>query len=151
MPVCASGKYRHRSGNRPYPACWHYWCFPSVPTDCTRTITGNRHYSTGTIEGSILHKTKGRVLQQCQVYGNRHYPACWHYWCFPSVRTDCTRTITGNRHYSTGTIEASILHKTKGRVLYIVLYHPPRSRPKAWATGASGSVPHPKASSTISL
>ena len=32
----------------------HYWLFPSVKSDFTGTIEGNRHYSTAIIEGPIL-------------------------------------------------------------------------------------------------
>ena len=37
--------------------------------------------------------------------GNRHYPACCHYWLFPLVPSDLTGTIAGNRLYPTGAIE----------------------------------------------
>ena len=45
------GKYWHYSGNREYSANCHDLLFPSVPSDFTGTIAGNRHYSTSTIEG----------------------------------------------------------------------------------------------------
>ena len=39
LPVCASRKYWHCSGNRH----WLCWLFPSVPSDFTCTIAGNLH------------------------------------------------------------------------------------------------------------
>ena len=55
MPVRDSRKYQHYSGNRHYSEYCHYWLSPAVPRDFTGTIAGNRHYSTGTIEGNILY------------------------------------------------------------------------------------------------
>ena len=46
--------YRHYGGNKHYSACRHYWSFPSMPSNCTGTIAGYRHYSTSTIEGQLL-------------------------------------------------------------------------------------------------
>ena len=54
VPVCASRKYGHCTGNRHYSAYNHYWLFPSVPSNFTDTIAGNRHYSSGIIEGPLL-------------------------------------------------------------------------------------------------
>ena len=48
------GKKRHYSGNRHCSSYCHSSLFPSVPRDFTGTISGNRHYSTGTIEGPQL-------------------------------------------------------------------------------------------------
>ena len=56
------GKYRHYGGNRHYSAYCQYWLFPSVRSDFTGTVAGNRHYSTGTIQGSLLHLTSEGVL-----------------------------------------------------------------------------------------
>ena len=47
-------KSRHYSGNRHLLPKYYYffWLFPSVPkNDFTGTIVGNRHYSTGIVEG----------------------------------------------------------------------------------------------------
>ena len=54
VPVCASRKHRHYSGNRHYSAYYHCSLFPSVPSDFAGTIAGNRHYSTGTTAGPLL-------------------------------------------------------------------------------------------------
>ena len=57
MPVCARRKYEHCSENRHYSAYRHCSLFLSVPNDSTCTIAGNRHYSTGAIEGPLLRVT----------------------------------------------------------------------------------------------
>ena len=54
--VCARQQYRLHSGNRHYSGHCHTGSSPSVPRDFTGAIAGNRHYSTGTIEG-LLHPT----------------------------------------------------------------------------------------------
>lgn len=54
VPLCASRKYRHCRGNRHYSPFCHYLLLPSVPSGFTGTIVGNKHYSTGTLEGTLL-------------------------------------------------------------------------------------------------
>ena len=49
------GKHRHYSGSWHCSAYGHFWLFLSVPSDSTGTIAGNRHYSSGTIEGPPLY------------------------------------------------------------------------------------------------
>ena len=58
--VCVRRKCWHYSGNRHCYANYNYWLFPSVPSGFTGTIAGNRHYSTGTIEGPPLHLYRRR-------------------------------------------------------------------------------------------
>ena len=64
-------KHRQSSGNRHYSACCHCWLLPSLPSDFTGTIAGNRHYSTGTTEGPLLchaqHEAIERKRQQPKI------------------------------------------------------------------------------------
>ena len=53
-------KYRHYGGNRHYSVHCQYWLFPSMPSDLTGTIKGNRHYSTCTTTDAV--KTMQLVL-----------------------------------------------------------------------------------------
>ena len=48
-------KYRHCSGNRHYSAYCRCCLLPSVPSNCTGIIAGNRHYSSGAIEGRTTY------------------------------------------------------------------------------------------------
>ena len=66
------GKYWPYSGNRHYSEYPLDSLFPSVPSDFTGTVAGNRHYS------------------------NRHYRG---------TTREFTGTVAGNQHYSTGTME----------------------------------------------
>ena len=73
VPVCVRREYPHYSGNRHYSACCHYWLFLPMPCDFTGTIAGNRHYSTGTIEGPLLCEFGDVALtSQHENQGQRH-------------------------------------------------------------------------------
>ena len=58
VPLNASGKYQHYSGNWHYSAYCRYWLFPSVSSNFTGTVAGGRYYSTGTIEEALLLCTR---------------------------------------------------------------------------------------------
>ena len=73
-PVCACWKYRHYSGIRSYSVCYHYSLFPSVPSDFTGTIAGNRHCSTGVIEGPLPYRRSGGCFDGAPLYNGEMKP-----------------------------------------------------------------------------
>ena len=52
MPVGNTGSFAEAGR---YPAYGHCWLCPSVSNELTSAIAGNRHYTTGTIEGPLLY------------------------------------------------------------------------------------------------
>ena len=55
-PICVSQQHRHCTWRQPaLPRTLPHWLVPSVTSDFTGTIAGNRHCSTGTIEGPLLY------------------------------------------------------------------------------------------------
>ena len=66
--------------------------FPSVPSDFTGTIEGNRHYSTGTTEGALLYRITRRITHPAMNFPGLlkgHDPACGS----SGVRPGCVRTL----------------------------------------------------------
>ena len=58
-----------------YSAYCHYWLLSSVPSDFTGNILGNRHYSTGAIEGPLLIPYANRPIRVPPSFAGNHLHA----------------------------------------------------------------------------